>query len=331
MPHFSGFSWGRLAKDNEKPGNNEFWCPNCRTRYFLTAPELASCTYVCSHCRFEFKLREQFPARTLALFAFVVAAITIVLLVLVKSQSGHQSTPRQLPADLGYRLSELTSRDISESFAPAIAFADSLYSLGFETEPSSLLTAIIEGYFHRRPQSYFESIYPAKWDLQTALDGFEYHRQSTNQAIAASRLLSTRSHVDSLRMLGDHMTNILLIFSAALDTLEFKITAAAQDPDVSPLVGKYGLINGLKVAAGITWIGMTSDMVRDIYGTPEDVNSQMTANGKWEQWVYWRYEEKRWGKHTILEMTGESHPVWTGKGRFFYFIDDVLYTWQESK
>jgi len=52
------------------------------------------------------------------------------------------------------------------------------------------------------------------------------------------------------------------------------------------LINKFGKKNAQRILEGKVWIGMTKEMARESWGSPQDINRTITANGVHEQWVY---------------------------------------------
>ena len=70
------------------------------------------------------------------------------------------------------------------------------------------------------------------------------------------------------------------------------------------LVNKYGEKTGMKLYEGYIWEGMSKPMATDSWGEPIRVNASGGASGEREQWVY-------------------------GEGRYLYFQDGMLVSWQQ--
>ena len=69
------------------------------------------------------------------------------------------------------------------------------------------------------------------------------------------------------------------------------------------LIRKYGSTKGTKIYEREIWVGMTSQMARDSWGEPDNINRTGNANGVREQWVY-------------------------KPGSYLYFENGVLTAWQ---
>lgn len=54
------------------------------------------------------------------------------------------------------------------------------------------------------------------------------------------------------------------------------------------MVKKYGQKNGMRVTNGEIWVGMSSKMLEDSRGRPDEINRTVTRNTTHEQWVYGR-------------------------------------------
>jgi len=75
----------------------------------------------------------------------------------------------------------------------------------------------------------------------------------------------------------------------------------------SYLIKKYGVSNGTSIFNRIVKIGMTQQMVKEVYGEPDDINRTVTQYSSSEQWVY--------GKGEDMEL--------------FYFENGKLTAWQD--
>lgn len=65
-----------------------------------------------------------------------------------------------------------------------------------------------------------------------------------------------------------------------------KAEATAKKQHWDRMISKYGSSNGTLIAQGKVRIGMTSEMCRDAWGSPHDINRTTGAWGVHEQWVY---------------------------------------------
>lgn len=70
------------------------------------------------------------------------------------------------------------------------------------------------------------------------------------------------------------------------------------------LVNKYGEKRGMDLYEGTIWVGMSKAMAIDSWGEPTRMNTSGGAGGEREQWVY-------------------------GEGRYLYFQDGKLESWQQ--
>lgn len=65
-----------------------------------------------------------------------------------------------------------------------------------------------------------------------------------------------------------------------------KLWMERQATRKSNLITKYGQEDGNRIFKGKAWIGMSSEMARESWGSPEDINKTINAYGVKEQWVY---------------------------------------------
>jgi len=70
------------------------------------------------------------------------------------------------------------------------------------------------------------------------------------------------------------------------------------------LIKKYGLENGMNIHLKKLWIGMTSVMIIEGWGFPDEINKTVGSWGEYEQWIY-------------------------GDSFYLYFENHILTSWQE--
>ena len=77
-----------------------------------------------------------------------------------------------------------------------------------------------------------------------------------------------------------------------------------NNPKLDRLIKEYGESTAKRLIDGEIWIGMSNEMAREALGRPNDINRTSTSYGVREQWVY-------------------------PNGKYLYFEDGVLDSWQE--
>jgi len=80
----------------------------------------------------------------------------------------------------------------------------------------------------------------------------------------------------------DSLTNL---FSSLSEELTANQSELAEINKRS-FVKKYGKENGQRVASGRIWKGMTTDMLKDIWGKPDKITSNKYSYGVYTQWYY---------------------------------------------
>lgn len=307
--------------------NNEFTCPRCRARYYLTSLDLSKSDFTCAACNSRYNIST--PVTRHPKWMSVASFVIIIASIVFGGLWGTSLVKPRLSDEHKKYMAQLIERDISEDFEPIVTFADSLVSLGFTNEACELCQTIPLAYFRRGNLPYYQILANPQTNLAAAIDGYMSQRNAVDQTTRAARILAEFSNSDTMRLFGARIDSMMFIFSAELDTFAMKLNAVSELPSIKPWISKYGFADGIKVGCGVVWIGMSSEMVKDIFGKPEDVTTQTTVDGKWEQWVYWKYVERS-NSGTLGELLGLTYPVWTGKGRFFYFMNGNLSTWQET-
>lgn len=126
---------------------------------------------------------------------------------------------------------------------------------------------------------------------QTKIDPAEYKIERENLLSRKGNLLIEKkdllSEIDSL--------------TQYLSVLESKLQPALE----KYFVRKYGRKNGVKVANGMIWKGMTNSMLKDSWGEPDKINKDVFSYGVFIQYTY--------GKIT------------------YFFRDGILTDWEEFK
>ena len=83
------------------------------------------------------------------------------------------------------------------------------------------------------------------------------------------------------------------------------LTEQLMNAQIDLLVKKYGKENGMRIAQGRVWKGMTEKMLKDSWGEPDKITKNKEKWGTFTQWYY--------GKIT------------------YFFKDGVMIDWEELK
>jgi hypothetical protein len=118
------------------------------------------------------------------------------------------------------------------------------------------------------------------WILKTALMSETEYKRKRNDAFAA---------IEKKRISG----SILLV-----DNKNY------YEKRKNEILKKYGSTNGQKILDGKIWLGMTSEMAKESWGAPYDINRTAGSFGVREQWVY-------------------------KNDQYLYFEDSILTSWQD--
>lgn len=86
---------------------------------------------------------------------------------------------------------------------------------------------------------------------------------------------------------------------------KIKVQKESQAKRKAELINKYGTTNAQRILEGKIWLGMTSEMARDSWGSPNNINRDVGSWGVHEQWVY-----------------GDT---------YVYFENGILTSWSEQK
>jgi hypothetical protein len=81
------------------------------------------------------------------------------------------------------------------------------------------------------------------------------------------------------------------------------------------------------------WLGMTIYELKKSLGKPDNINRTVTTDGSWEQWVYYEMvaPDHRGQAITYGDIMGLNKKVWSGRSKYFYFVEGILTTWQDYK
>jgi hypothetical protein len=94
---------------------------------------------------------------------------------------------------------------------------------------------------------------------------------------------------DSLEVLKKELSELKAIIEQEIfrlrkskDSLDSQILEEQKEL----YIVKYGKENGVRVASGMVWKGMTEEMLRDSWGEPDKIDSNKQPYGIFNQWYY---------------------------------------------
>lgn len=115
------------------------------------------------------------------------------------------------------------------------------------------------------------------------------------------------SQRDSLLVLRTSLTAEKSQIEDTIDSLKTHIQFLEKEIDDAKIklyIKKYGQENGMRVASGQIWKGMSDKMMRDSWGEPDKINKNVEKWGVFTQWHY---------------------------GNIIYFFrDEILTDWEEK-
>jgi hypothetical protein len=113
-----------------------------------------------------------------------------------------------------------------------------------------------------------------------------------------------------------------------------KIAAKLQaEQERQDLIAQYGELDAEKILGHQYWLGMTSTQLEKSLGKPDNINRTVTADGNWEQWAYYEMvaPDRRGQATTWGDILGLNKKAWSGRAKYFYFVEGVLTTFQDYK
>lgn len=114
--------------------------------------------------------------------------------------------------------------------------------------------------------------------------------------------------IDSLSLQKSNYTlekETLIKDISMLEKRMIDLTEQLKNAQIDLFVKKYGKDNGMRIAHGRVWKGMTEKMLRDSWGEPDKITKNKEKWGTFTQWYY--------GKIT------------------YFFKDGVMIDWEELK
>lgn len=114
--------------------------------------------------------------------------------------------------------------------------------------------------------------------------------------------------IDSLSLQKSNYTlekETLIKDISMLEKRMIDLTEQLKNAQIDLFVKKYGKDNGMRIAQGRVWKGMTEKMLRDSWGEPDKITKNKEKWGTFTQWYY--------GKIT------------------YFFKDGVMIDWEELK
>jgi len=103
---------------------------------------------------------------------------------------------------------------------------------------------------------------------------------------------------------GKHGYIHSMYFRTLPSQLQKQINNGKKDKRRNSLVKRWGAITANKIISRKIWIGMSDEMARESWGSPNDINRSTYSHGVHEQWVY-PYD------------------------KYLYFEDGILKSWQD--
>ena len=97
------------------------------------------------------------------------------------------------------------------------------------------------------------------------------------------------SQLDSLQNLKTELADKKVELLNEIETLQDKSTELENELTLALrdlYITKYGKEDGLNVAYGRVWIGMTEEMLRDSWGKPDKIEKNVENWGTFTQWYY---------------------------------------------
>lgn len=94
---------------------------------------------------------------------------------------------------------------------------------------------------------------------------------------------------DSLIAVRASLTAEKAVIKSEIDSLKEHIIFLEREIEETKLklyIKKYGQENGMRVASGQIWKGMSEKMMRDSWGEPDKINKNVEKWGVFTQWYY---------------------------------------------
>lgn len=79
---------------------------------------------------------------------------------------------------------------------------------------------------------------------------------------------------------------VLIAEIDSLQNVKISLEEKSNSARVKQLVRKYGKKNGLRIARGQVWKGMTERMLKDSWGKPDRITKNKEKWGLFSQWYY---------------------------------------------
>lgn len=98
-----------------------------------------------------------------------------------------------------------------------------------------------------------------------------------------------KSQRDSLLALRNYLTSEKAVIKSEIDSLKEHIIFLEQEIEETKLklyIKKYGQEDGMRVASGQIWKGMSEKMMRDSWGEPDKIDKNIEKWGVFTQWYY---------------------------------------------
>ncbi len=95
--------------------------------------------------------------------------------------------------------------------------------------------------------------------------------------------------MDSLRTEKQNLLDLREILLTKIDSLlniKTSLEEKSNSARTKQLIRKYGKKNGLRIARGQVWKGMTEKMLKDSWGKPDRITKNKEKWGLFSQWYY---------------------------------------------
>ena len=83
-----------------------------------------------------------------------------------------------------------------------------------------------------------------------------------------------------------HIVRQINSLQAILDQIDRQLIMVDPDRKEQAMMEKYGKNKGKLIAAGRVWIGISTKMARDAWGSPIEVKKTEIQGGSAEKWIY---------------------------------------------
>lgn len=202
-------------------------------------------------------------------------------------------------------------------------------NLKFDSTQKSynIRTVVLQGWYHLEKPHYLSKrigylisgtpIVITGYAIEPERDGTAYYKLSDGTYFRCVDVKLTDSLVPLKNLIDSEVLKMNNRFikkyevSKTEDEKKRKLTKTEEDKNDSTrkaiLIKQFGKINGMKLFNRVIWIGMTSEMLKVLYGKPDDINRSVYSFGVHEQWIYKKIN----------------------KDEYYYFENNILKSWQD--